>query len=255
MAKPDKHVLANALKVVRFREADGERKFELLHEDGTVTETVLEPTTAWMGSDRDTTPRSEFVYALNKVAHEVEADLRENVFPVYERAVRASESRLRLEGAFSEPVGSWKALSAYIRLLEAGDLYGDGLTSLQTALNEWARRYLVHEEVWLHEPKDWLLDNALFYLAKAPNIEKLPLPPSTPSTATLAVEKRSSQHFEWLVRRHVQGWTWSAIIQTYRPYVHKDALNTVRKAVGETADLVGLTLRRGSPGRPKKRTS
>lgn len=61
--------------------------------------------------------------------------------------------------------------------------------------------------------------------------------------------KTNLEHFEWLVRWQVNGWTYSEIAKHYFVEV-----GTVKTELKRTAEVVGIRRRRGAPGRPAKRS-
>jgi hypothetical protein len=77
-------------------------------------------------------------------------------------------------------------------------------------------------------------------------------------------EKRSGLHFDWLVRWQVQRWSKPRIAAAYRVGAEKrkrdkstgafrtvhTGVSAVRNALEKTAQLVGIRLREGKPGRP-----
>ena len=75
-----------------------------------------------------------------------------------------------------------------------------------------------------------------------------------------APEKREfAKHLEMLVRWQCQGWTSRRIAQEYgygkmTNSKKHTGISGVRKALDETATFIGLTKRRGTPGRPKLAT-
>jgi hypothetical protein len=64
-----------------------------------------------------------------------------------------------------------------------------------------------------------------------------------------AARKLNDQHFEWLVRYQVQRWPPTAIAQKYCHDAAKET--TVRDALRSTAELIGLTVTKRKPGRPR----
>jgi hypothetical protein len=65
--------------------------------------------------------------------------------------------------------------------------------------------------------------------------------------------KIRAEHFEWLALSQVRGWGVPAIAEWhYRIHMEQVAPDTIRKGVRSVADLIGLRLRRGRPGRPRK---
>ena len=68
-----------------------------------------------------------------------------------------------------------------------------------------------------------------------------------------APEKRTgNQHFEWLALHHVGGWKYERINERYADESGKPDIPAIRRAITETAALIGLTLRPGR-GRGKLR--
>jgi len=60
--------------------------------------------------------------------------------------------------------------------------------------------------------------------------------------------KRTAEHFEWLARHQVAGWTEARIAEHYQTEAGKPDVPGVSRALTETAALVGITLR-AAPGR------
>jgi hypothetical protein len=63
-------------------------------------------------------------------------------------------------------------------------------------------------------------------------------------------KRAAERHLEWLVRWQVQQWSWTKLQREY-----STPKNTIHDAVHATAELIQLTVRRGRPGRPRKKPS
>jgi hypothetical protein len=129
----------------------------------------------------DTTPRDEFVMAVNAVAPEVSASLRE-LQPLYDEVLEAYRQENMSKGTSLSFPEQWEKLLGAVRGIERASLQGVNtggfarLTELQNALQGWAKRWHLDESSWAEKP-DWFLDHALRYLAQRLEGHFLPLPP------------------------------------------------------------------------------
>ena len=73
----------------------------------------------------------------------------------------------------------------------------------------------------------------------------------TPGIRRTPLKKNSPIHFDWLALHHVDGWTYDRLLARYQDESGRPELPAISRAVTETADLIGLTLR---PGRGRKLT-
>ena len=60
---------------------------------------------------------------------------------------------------------------------------------------------------------------------------------------TAAPEKRTFEHFDWLARYQVSGWTQARIVEQYQDADGRPDVPAVSRALADTATLIGLRLR------------
>lgn len=218
-----------------------------------------------------------FFYAIEEVAPEILAGLRDKVLPCYEPGILSlamAPKNLRnalnvwantfnlncewvLEQAFST-LFLWQGCPF---MLESGDLEW-GIINGGTYWNVAAK----HERSLVFEDPGWDPASETWSEAKK-RIEKafqLFLEGYRNYISKLAYERgyspkreirlRSSDdpllHFKWLVHYQTQEWPYSRIAKEYLG--DRDLINTVRDAVKQIASWIELPLRSRGPGRPRK---